>query len=76
MTLRTKKGQDALLRELSEGQTVRGEVRRVEEFGLFVRLRGSALVGLVHTSEVDDKFTKTPRDLFKAGQGEHTFRCV
>jgi hypothetical protein len=61
------------LEDLSEGQTVRGRVRRVERFGVFVTLAGSAgLTGLAHISEVADEKVEDLAQLFQAGQGALT----
>lgn len=38
--------------DLHEGQKVFGVIRKVEEYGLFIRLDGSKISGLCHKSEV------------------------
>jgi rRNA biogenesis protein RRP5 len=40
------------------GQVVRGTVKSVQSFGVFVRLRNSDLSGLCHISEVSEEFVK------------------
>jgi rRNA biogenesis protein RRP5 len=41
--------------DLVEGENVDGVVRKVEEYGLFVEIKGSKISGLCHKSEVCDK---------------------
>ena len=57
------------LADLAEGDTVRGTVRRVEHFGLFVRLEGSSLTGLAHKSQLADGFVADMSAAFQVGQG-------
>jgi rRNA biogenesis protein RRP5 len=62
------------LEGLEPGRAVRGRVRRVEPFGVFVELRGGGgapgggPVGLAHVSELADGFVKDPAALFAVGQ--------
>ncbi len=62
------------LEGLEPGRAVRGRVRRVEPFGVFVELRGGGgapgggPVGLAHVSELADGFCKDPAALFAVGQ--------
>jgi predicted RNA-binding protein with RPS1 domain len=62
------------LEGLAPGRAVRGRVRRVEPFGVFVELRGGGgapgggPVGLAHVSELADGFVKDPAALFAVGQ--------
>ena len=58
------------LEQLQPGQVVRGKIKRVEAFGVFVRLHSSSLTGLAHKSELSDDFVKDPADVYQAGQGE------
>lgn len=68
--MRGEKRRDAeQLKRLREGQTVRGQVTRVEEYGAFVRLSDVDAVGLVHKSELADAFVKTVASHIKPGQG-------
>ncbi|KAL2262687.1 hypothetical protein VTK26DRAFT_440 [Humicola hyalothermophila] len=54
--------------DLQEGQTVTGKVRKVEEFGAFIDIDGSAnLSGLCHRSEMADRSVKDARALYKEG---------
>jgi len=47
------------LQDLSVGQLVRGVVKRVEPYGVFVSLDGSALVGMCHISMFSDERVKS-----------------
>ena len=42
--------------DVKEGDNVRGVVTQIKPFGLFIRLKDSALSGLCHISEVSDTF--------------------
>lgn len=54
--------------DLKEGQTITGRVRKVEEFGAFIDIDGSAnLSGLCHRSEMSDKTVKDARKLYEEG---------
>ncbi|KAL2124473.1 hypothetical protein VTJ04DRAFT_838 [Mycothermus thermophilus] len=54
--------------DLKEGQTVTGKVRKVEEFGAFITIDGSAnLSGLCHRSEMADRNVKDARTLYNEG---------
>lgn len=57
------------LADLSEGDTVEGTVKKVEHFGVFVRLNGSSLTGLAHKSELADAFVVDTAAAFQVGQG-------
>ena len=70
MSLKSKTGKKALLKKLSEGQIVRGTVKRIKDFGLFIQLQDSTLIGLAHKSELSDKFIKDIGELYKEGQGK------
>ena len=55
--------QDVLkLEDLKEGMILTGTVRNVIDFGAFVDI-GVKYDGLVHISEMSDKFIKNPSDL-------------
>lgn len=54
--------------DLREGQIVIGKVRKVEEFGAFIVIEGSANVsGLCHRSEMAEKAVEDARKLFSEG---------
>lgn len=56
------------LRDLQQGQVVTGKVRKVEEFGAFIVVDGSANVsGLCHRSQMADQPVDDARKLFEAG---------
>ena len=59
--------QDVLkLEDLQEGMILTGTVRNVIDFGVFVDI-GVKYDGLVHISEMSDKFIKNPSDLVSVG---------
>ncbi|KAK9823324.1 hypothetical protein WJX72_001906 [[Myrmecia] bisecta] len=69
LTLKSgKSGNWTVIEDLAVGAVVRGKVKRVEKFGVFVELAGSAVTGLAHISEVADEFIKNINDLFAPGQ--------
>ncbi|KAK3375401.1 hypothetical protein B0H63DRAFT_503264 [Podospora didyma] len=54
--------------DLKEGQVITGKIRKVEEFGAFIEVDGSAnLSGLCHRSEMAEKAVKDARSLYNAG---------
>ncbi|KAI1410194.1 nucleic acid-binding protein [Hypoxylon sp. FL1857] len=54
--------------DLREGQVVTGKVRKVEDFGAFIVIQGSANVsGLCHRSEMAEKSVEDARKLFNEG---------
>ena len=54
------------LKDLEPGQTVTGKVRRVEEFGAFITIDGTAkLSGLCHRTEMADKKVPDARKLYE-----------
>lgn len=56
------------LKDLKVGQIVTGKIRKVEEFGAFIVVDGSAnLSGLCHRSEMADKRVEDARKLYDAG---------
>lgn len=56
------------LRDLKPGQVVTGKIRKVEEFGAFIVIDGSANVsGLCHRSEMADKRVTDARTLYEEG---------
>ena len=52
--------------DLREGQILTGTVRNVIDFGAFVDV-GVKHDGLVHISEMSDKFVKKPSDIVSVG---------
>lgn len=58
---------------MAPGKTVRGIVKRVEAFGVFVELSGAGITGMAHISELADDFVKAPADVFQPGRGERPF---
>ena len=52
--------------DLQEGMTLTGTVRNVIEFGAFVDV-GVKHDGLVHISEMADKFVKNPSEIVSVG---------
>ncbi|HPZ22868.1 MAG TPA: Tex family protein [Bacillota bacterium] len=55
------------LDDLNEGMILRGTVRNVTDFGAFVDI-GLKEAGLVHVSELADKYVKHPLDVVKVGE--------
>ena len=54
------------MKDLKEGMVLKGTVRNVIDFGAFVDI-GVKYDGLVHISEMSDKFIKNPSDLVSVG---------
>ena len=54
------------LEDLKEGMVLNGTVRNVIDFGAFVDI-GVKHDGLVHISELSDKYVKNPRDIVSVG---------
>ncbi len=54
------------LEDLHEGMTVKGTVRNVVDFGAFVDI-GVKEAGLIHISEMSDKFIKHPLEVLTVG---------
>lgn len=55
------------LKDLKEGMEITGTVRNVVDFGAFVDI-GVHHDGLVHISQISDKYIKHPSELLKVGQ--------
>lgn len=51
---------------LKEGDTIEGEVVRVESFGAFIEF-GAERPGMVHVSEMKDGYVKSPDEVVKVG---------
>jgi small subunit ribosomal protein S1 len=56
---------DVLLRDLAEGQTRKGEVKNIADFGAFVDLGG--IDGLLHVTDMSYGRIKHPREMLKIG---------
>ena len=54
------------LEDLKEGMILNGTVRNVIDFGAFIDI-GVKHDGLVHISELSDKYIKNPRDVVSVG---------
>lgn len=55
------------IKDLKEGMEVTGTVRNVVDFGAFVDL-GVHHDGLIHISQISDKYIKHPSEMLKVGQ--------
>ena len=55
------------LKDLKEGMEITGTVRNVVDFGAFVDI-GVHQDGLVHISQISDKYIKHPSEVLKVGQ--------
>jgi uncharacterized protein len=55
------------IEDLAVGMEVEGTVRNVIDFGAFIDI-GVHQDGLVHVSEITDKYIKHPSDVLKVGQ--------
>ena len=53
--------------ELTLGRVLKGAVRNVHEYGVFVRLEGSKIDALCHKSEVSDARVKELNKAFQTG---------
>ena len=57
---------DKKINALQKGYITEGEVVRIEPYGCFVDI-GDDLTGLVHISEITNKFLKSPKEVVKYG---------
>jgi rRNA biogenesis protein RRP5 len=66
------------LKTLDVGMTVRGKVRKVEAFGVFVDLDDvpGNVTGMCHVSELADEFVKKPDSLFNVGDKVSAMRSL
>jgi len=55
-----------LTREIEAGETFEGEIKRIESFGAFVEILPNRK-GLVHISEMADRYVKHPSDIVSIG---------
>ena len=69
MSLKGDRDRTAKLKQLQPGQTVRGVVARVVEYGVFVRLQHLDVTGLAHRSELSDSVKRDAAEALKVGQG-------
>ena len=54
------------MKDLSEGMLLKGTVRNVVDFGAFIDI-GVHEDGLLHISEMSDRFIKHPREMYAVG---------
>ena len=52
----TSDNHDLTYNDLQEGQVVKGKVKKIEDYGVFVSIDNSKLSGLCHKSEVRSHF--------------------
>lgn len=80
MTLRTKprKAEKAklTLADFTEGQKVEATVKRVEPYGLFLRIDGSDISGLCHRSEISDNKKQDVSQALKGFREKDHVRAV
>lgn len=60
------KAHEAKLNALQKGYITEGTVTRIESYGCFVEF-GDHLTGLVHISQICNKFLKSPKEVVKLG---------
>ena len=64
---RAAKEQERKLDALQKGFVTEGEIQRIESYGVFVDI-GNGLTGLVHISQICNKFLHSPNEVVKLGQ--------
>jgi Ribosomal protein S1 len=64
---RAAKEQEKKLDALQKGFVTEGEIQRIESYGVFVDI-GDGLTGLVHISQICNKFLHSPNEVVKLGQ--------
>ncbi|MCH5264300.1 MAG: S1 RNA-binding domain-containing protein [Lachnospiraceae bacterium] len=64
---RAAREQEARLNALQKGFITEGVIERIESYGCFVNI-GDGLTGLVHISQICNKFLKSPNEVVKLGQ--------
>ena len=62
-----KKIVENLVKEFKEGDIIKGKVANIVDFGAFVEL-SPGKDGLIHISQMGDKFVKSVYDILKQGQ--------
>ncbi|KAH9602114.1 hypothetical protein KSS87_015915 [Heliosperma pusillum] len=55
------------LSDLNVGDVIKGRIKRVESFGLFIVIDNTKLTGLCHVSEISDDHTDNLEDKFRPG---------
>lgn len=63
---RLAKEQEAKLNALQKGFITEGTITRIESYGCFVEF-GEGLTGLVHISQICNRFLKSPKEVVKIG---------
>lgn len=63
---RLAKEQEAKLNALQKGFITEGTITRIESYGCFVEF-GEGLTGLVHISQICNRFLKSPKEVVKLG---------
>jgi rRNA biogenesis protein RRP5 len=53
------------LSDFQEGQKIKGRVKKIEDYGLFIEIEGTKVSGLCHKSEVRAHRLSAPRTLLK-----------
>lgn len=64
---RAAREQEKKLNALQKGFVTEGVIERIESYGVFVNI-GDGLTGLVHISQICNKFIKSPNEVVKMGQ--------
>ncbi|CAM6099604.1 unnamed protein product [Calypogeia fissa] len=56
------------LEDIHVGDILNGQIRRIENFGVFIAIESSSIVGMCHVSELSDGFVKNIEQHFNVGQ--------
>jgi len=64
----TRQSESGDMSSLHIGDVIKGRIKRVESFGLFIVIDNTNLVGLCHVSEISDSRIKDIDEKFRAGQ--------
>ena len=64
---RAAEEQERKLNALQKGFITEGVIERIESYGVFVKI-GGGLTGLVHISQICNKFLHSPNEVVKMGQ--------
>ena len=62
-----KEDRKELLEDLNKGDIVKGTVDNIVPYGAFIKL-DNGLSGLIHISQLSNKFVKTPNEVVKEGE--------